>query len=140
MYYPLMGFAKAQLKRMVTCAYTDQAFQYKKRREQFRDLGFDPKAGAHLIRLLRCGIEYLKTGEMTVYRPDAEEILQIKHGEWSLARIEAEANKLFSEIEDAFKASTLPENVDHDKISRLCTKIIHDELALRQVFLRKNRG
>lgn len=130
-FYPLMGYAHDQISKMVKVAYTDKAYQCSKRRLLFQQFGFDCKKSAHALRLLRMGIEFLQTGEMTVYRPDAEELLQIKHGEWSLSRIEAEANKLFAEAGDAFNASTLPESVDHDKISRLCTQIIHDELAAR---------
>jgi hypothetical protein len=41
------------------------------------------------------GIEFLRDGELNVMRYDAPELLAIKHGEWSLERIKAEAEHLF---------------------------------------------
>ena len=46
---------------------------------------------AHLIRLLRMGIEFLRDGEMRVDRGglDATELLDIKHGTWTLEQVQA---------------------------------------------------
>src|ERR1043165_9239253 len=53
-----------------------------KRRELVRRIGYDAKNAAHLIRLLRMGIEFLVEGELHVARADAENLLEIKRGEW----------------------------------------------------------
>lgn len=45
--------------------------------------GFDTKHGMHLIRLLRMGEEILTTGEVNVFRKDADELLTIRNGEWT---------------------------------------------------------
>ncbi len=130
-YRSFCGYAYSQLKRLKTGAYTDKSYQCTKRREMFQHLGFDAKAGAHLVRLLRLGVEFLQTGSMSVYRPDAAELLQIKCGEWSLTRIESEANRLFARAKEAYEKSPLSENVDSDKISQLCAMIIRNELNSR---------
>jgi len=54
----------------------------RKRRELVRRLGYDAKNAAHLIRLLRMGIEFLTEGTLHVERVDAPELLDIKHGAW----------------------------------------------------------
>lgn len=48
-----------------------------KRRELVRRVGYDAKNAAHLIRLLRMGIEFLTEGTLHVERADATELLDI---------------------------------------------------------------
>jgi hypothetical protein len=67
------------------------------------------KNAAHLIRLLRMGIEFLGTGQLQVYRTsDADELKRIKRGEWSLDDVKAEAERLFARVEPARARSPLP--------------------------------
>ena len=58
-------------------------------------VGYDAKNAAHLIRLLRMGIEFLTEGTMYVERVDGPELLTIKRGEWPLEKVKAEAERLF---------------------------------------------
>jgi hypothetical protein len=55
------------------------------------------------------GIEFLRDGELNVMRYDAAELLAIKHGEWSLEKIKAEAERLFRRAEEVYDRSTLPD-------------------------------
>lgn len=48
--------------------------------EQF---GYDTKHAMHLVRLLRMGAEALEQGVLHVKRPDAAELLSIRHGKWT---------------------------------------------------------
>jgi hypothetical protein len=69
--------------------------------------------------LLRMCIEFLNTGSMTVYRPDAgddQELLAIKRGEWPLERVKKEAEELFQAARDARDKSQLPDEPDRSKI------------------------
>ncbi len=50
------------------------------RKELEKKHGFDSKHAAHLIRLLRMGLEIVNTGEVIVMRPDAQELLGIRNG------------------------------------------------------------
>lgn len=49
--------------------------------------GYDCKHAMHLVRLLRMGGEILTTGNMQVYRPDREELLEIRNGSWDYAHL-----------------------------------------------------
>lgn len=80
-----------------------------KRKAMVRRYQYDVKNAAHLIRLLRMGIEFLRSGQLQVYRTtDAEELKRIKRGEWSLDEVKAEAERLFAGVEPARARSPLP--------------------------------
>jgi hypothetical protein len=87
------------------------------------------KNAAHLIRLLRMGIEALQTGEMKVYRyEDAEELLEIKKGGWSLEEVQKEAERLFTQAEEAYRKTSLREKPDREFVNTLCIDIIKSTL------------
>ena len=123
LYKSFGGYAYGQLRRM-THACTDQAFQGKKRRERFEKFGYDCKNAAHLIRLLRMGIEALVTGEINVARHDAKQLKEIKRGEWTLKWVESEANRLLHLLDDAFVKCTLPAKPEFHKVEQLLMSIL----------------
>lgn len=124
-YHAFTGYAYAQLKKM--SSFTKQGYMGAKRKALVRKYGYDTKNAGHLIRLLQMGIEYLQTGELTIFRVDDAEILkEIKTGKWSLERVKKEAEKLFKAAEIAFATSTLPELPDYDKAEELVTTILYD--------------
>lgn len=45
------------------------------------------KHASHLVRLLRMGAEALETKKIVVFRPDAEELLTIRHGGWTYEQL-----------------------------------------------------
>lgn len=96
--------------------------------------GYDSKNAAHCIRLLRMCKTFLLTGELEVYRSDADELLQIKRGKWALEDVKALAEQLFGEIKEARSKSTLPEEPDREGAQRLMIGILreHLEVARRQ--------
>ena len=67
------------------------------------------------VRLLRMASEYLRTGELTVFRQDAAELFDIKRGKWELSRVKAHADELFAMMNEALKISPLPDGPDMDK-------------------------
>jgi uncharacterized protein len=84
-----------------------------KRKALVRKHQYDVKNAAHLIRLLRMGAEFLDTGTLQVYRTaDADELMVIKRGGWSLEQVKAEAERLFTGIEQARVRSPLPARPD----------------------------
>lgn len=97
------------------------------RRELEIKSGFDTKHASHLVRLLRCGIEIITTGEVVVKRPDAEELLLIKNGGWSYEKVMSHAEELqknldqvYRQMEDDRKAGKpviLPKSVNYDKLN-----------------------
>ena len=86
-------------------------------------VGYDAKNAAHLIRLLRMGIEFLTEGTMYVERADGPELLSIKRGEWPLEKVKAEAERLFQLAQEAYVRSSLPPEPDRDRAEKLCVKM-----------------
>lgn len=123
-YQPFVGYAKAQLTKMERGAF--KGYMGEKRKQLVAKHGYDTKNAAHLIRLLRMGIEFLRDGELIVDRGnyDAPELLAIKHGEWTLERIKAEAARLFTRAEEAYDRSMLPARPDLNAINRLCVEVV----------------
>ena len=85
--------------------------------------GYDVKNAAHLIRLLRMGIEFLNEGELYPERKDASQLIQIKRGEWSLEKVKKTAESLFGKCETAYIKSKLPNNPDEKKIKELALEL-----------------
>lgn len=85
--------------------------------------GYDTKHAAHLLRLLRMGIEILARGEVLVRRPDAEELRAVRAGALSFDTLLEEAERLRSRLADARVASTLPEMPDVAALDRLCAEL-----------------
>lgn len=89
-----------------------------------RKYQYDVKNAAHLIRLLRMGIEFFETGQLRVYRTaDADEIKQIKRGGWTLDQVKAEADRLFGCISEARARLPLPPQPDEAAAGWLLTEI-----------------
>jgi len=72
--------------------YFDSYMQWKNNRNKKRAIleekyGFDCKHAMQLIRLLRTGKEILSDGKVRVWRPDHEELLEIRNGSWSYEKV-----------------------------------------------------
>lgn len=126
-YDTFLGYAHGQLKRMTHHNYA--GYMGQKRKTLVDKFGYDAKNGAHLIRLLRMGIEALSMGELRVFRHDAPQLLEIKRGEWPLEQVQAEAQRLFHRAEEAFDHCTLPNHVDHAAINKLAVAILEEHFA-----------
>lgn len=107
-YASFVGYAHSQLSKMNHLAY--KGYMGEKRKRLVEQFGYDTKNAAHLVRLLRMGIEFLKTGS--------------KKGEWTLEHVQEEAQNLFRKIEDARSESPLPESIDKTRIHLLCLDIV----------------
>ncbi len=91
-----------------------------KRKRLVERFGYDCKNAAHLIRLLKMGVEYIETGELTVYREhDAGELKEIKRGDWQRERVVEYADELFLKCERAMESSALPNEIDQDAVNDL---------------------
>lgn len=113
-------------------------FMGEKRKALVSKFGYDSKNAAHLIRLLRLGAEFLRTGALTVDRRDAgdaDELLSIKRGEWPLEKVKTHSEDLFAAMREARDASTLPEEPDWSKVDALLMDILSvahtSEIVLR---------
>lgn len=130
-YQSFVGYAKAQLVKMERGAF--RGYMGEKRKRLVERHGYDTKNAAHLIRLLRMGIEFLRDGELIVDRGnyDAAELLAIKHGGWSIERVKSEADRLFRRAEEAWDRSTLPSKPLHGPINELCVAVVEQAWEAR---------
>ncbi len=91
------------------------------------EFGYDTKHGAHLIRLLRMGLEIVQTGEVHVWRGgiDGEELKAIRRGAWSyealVSQARAQTQQLRSLLEEG--RSPLPAKPDLDGLNRLVVQL-----------------
>lgn len=126
-YHSFVGYAHGQLHRMTH--YSFDGYMGKKRKELVEKIGYDCKNAAHLIRLLKMGIEFLTEGILYVERKnDAVQLLEIKRGEWSLGTVLKEADRLFNLCEQAYIYSPLPAKPNSEKINELCIEILKNNI------------
>lgn len=85
--------------------------------------GYDTKHGMHLVRLLRMCREVLEGKGLIVRRPDAEELLAIRAGNWSYEDLVAWAEKQDTELAAVAKTSTLPRTPNRKALNVLCVRM-----------------
>lgn len=133
-YHSFTGYACGQLKKMTALAF--EGYMGDKRKKLVEKYGYDTKNAAHLIRLLRMGIEFMNEGILYVDRGvkgDAPQLLQIKRGEWTLEQVKSEADNLFKRAEVAYDNCKLPPKVDTQKVDGLITEIVRGYILDRHV-------
>jgi hypothetical protein len=128
-YRAFTGYAYSQLHKMTHNAF--EGYMGQKRKQLVEQYGYDCKNAAHLIRLLRMGVEFLRDGELYVLRPDAAQLLEIKRGEWTLEQVKAEADRWFKLSEQAYLESKLPSSPDIEVINRLAVDTVRVAFAER---------
>jgi predicted nucleotidyltransferase len=85
---------------------------------------YDCKHASHLVRLyLQCETLF-KTGELKVFRDDAEFLLSIKNGSWKYDQVVEFANQKDKELEELYKTSSLRHEPQRNKINDAVIKII----------------
>lgn len=111
------GYASAQLHKMEHFAH--KGYMGEKRKAIVAQFGYDTKNAAHLIRLLRMCSEFMVDGEMRVRRADADEIIAIKRGGWTLEAVKAESERLFMLCHENAAQSKLPGRPDEMAVEHL---------------------
>lgn len=120
-----MGYADGQLKRMTHMAY--KGYMGEKRKKLVDKYGYDCKNGAHLIRLLHMGEEFMRTGCLYPFRTtDRDMIVDIKTGGWSLERVQKYAQECFTKCREAYEKSTIPESIDLEAVNKLVIDCIEE--------------
>lgn len=110
------GFADAQVRRLQGIGTGKKG----QRHELIGEHGYDIKAAMHVIRLLNEGIELMRSGVITLPRPERDLLITIRTGKYgSLERVLDLAKSLFLELDKAQNKSKLPEDVDRAEISKL---------------------
>src|SRR4029077_8621342 len=92
------GFAESQVRRLQGVGTGKKG----QRHELIGIHGYDIKAAMHVIRLLNEGIELMRSGTITLPRPEKELLITIRTGNYgSLERVLTLANTLFSDLKEA---------------------------------------
>ena len=110
-------FAKSMLKRLKGEG-TGKHGQRPELEEQF---GYDVKAAMHLLRVLGEGIELMDQGRITLPRPEAPFLKDVRRGKFTWEEIEEIANARFEVLAIHQAKSFLPPELDRTKISRIIT-------------------
>lgn len=84
---------------------------------------YDSKNLSHCRRLIDVAIDIAKTGTFEVRRPNADYLLQIKRGDVPLDEIITGAERDIAGLEELYKNSNLPEEVDPVFVKDLLLKI-----------------
>ena len=120
-YHAFNGYAYGQLRRMTHLAF--EGYMGDKRKKLAEKFGYDCKNASHCIRLLEMGIEFLTEGKLNVWRENNQKLLAIKLGEWTLEKVQAEADRLFKLADEAYVKSNLPNEPDYKKANELLIDI-----------------
>ena len=92
--------------------------------------GFDLKHAMHCVRLLRSGLEILRSGEVFVDRQevgDADELKAILHGEFTYEQVTRISSDLMEELDRAYTISSLPHQPDLPAINQLCIELVEQQ-------------
>ena len=101
----------------------------KKRKKLVETYLYDCKHASHCIRLLTMGIEFAQTGNLQVYRThDAQELIDIKLGKWTLEEVKELAADKFSDAGKIFQNSDLPDEPNFELVNKLTKEILYDYL------------
>lgn len=85
--------------------------------------GYDSKNLMHTLRLLDQATEIAREGTITLPRPNADWLKQIKRGDYTYEDILKIADEKYVEMNTAFDNSELPERPDHQQINHLLLEI-----------------
>jgi len=105
-----------------------KAHRHPKRAALEIKLGFDGKHVSHLVRLMRMRREILETGRVVAKRPDREELLAIRHGDWSYEHLLDWSEREDQALDDAVPHPPLPRTPDTQALDRLCITPVEDIL------------
>jgi len=83
----------------------------------------DGKNMLHCMRLIDMSIEIAEGKGIVVRRPNAKELLDIRHGKVDLDTLIKTAEEKIAKMDELFEKSNLPNKVDHKFIENLTNKI-----------------
>jgi len=118
------GYAYSQSKRLTM--FAQDATSNPNRIKLIEQFGYDTKKAMHLIRLLKTGIEILTEGTIHVFRPDKRQLLDIKHGKYSLKEIQQWEKNLRDQLDMAYLKSQLPNSIDFNRINNLLIHLMKE--------------
>lgn len=100
-----------------------------KRSELERQWGYDTKHGMHLVRLMRMGVEIMEGRGVIVRRPDAEELLAIRHGLWKYEELLNWAESQEKKLDELYQTSPLQKSPPVAKLDALLQDVVEKGLS-----------
>lgn len=88
----------------------------------------DSKNMMHCYRLIQMAKEIVTEHKIIVERPNAQELLNIRHGKYDLQSLIDKADDEIQLIEELYKNSDLPDKVDKEKINQILIDIRKEDL------------
>ena len=85
--------------------------------------GYDSKNLMHTLRLLDMAGEIAREGVLRIRRPNRDYLLRVRSGEFDYEELVARAEEQLRDVEEAFKASSLPDRPDRNRINALLVQI-----------------
>jgi uncharacterized protein len=122
-----LGFADSQLKRLL-----NQRSKDVNRPELELRFGYDTKFAMHMIRLYGEAKELMDAGRISLPRPNADELIAIRHGKCNLTEIKQLAEQLKHDAELSREHSHLPNQIDRAEISRRLTEAYQSHWGIRR--------
>ncbi len=116
------GYAHAQFHRLDKL--NEKVNENPKRLEEFNKFGYSTKNASHLFRLMNMCFEILKEHKIYVMRPERQQLISIRNGEYTLKEIRDLVDKKNDLIEQAYVASTLRSAIDFNLANNLKVKIL----------------
>jgi predicted nucleotidyltransferase len=124
---PMQGFAFGEWKKAVD--YFEQMRKLgAQRKEHIATFGYSIKNAYHAVRLLEECIELLQTGNITFPRPNADFLRKIRHGEVDVEDVKARYEELDKKVPEELTKSSIPENVDREKLDKLFYEVIAEKM------------
>jgi len=137
-------FSKGMLKRLKGGEGTGKHGQ---RPDLIDEFGYDTKAAMHLIRVLEEGRELMDTGKITLPRENAQLLKRIRSGEFDWPEIEFMYDNRQAALFAAQENSSLPAELDREKISKIITcaqlafwQLAPDFFAMRREYAATHKG
>lgn len=84
---------------------------------------YDAKNMMHTFRLLDMASEILEHKQIIVYRPNREELLQIRSGAFLYEELIAKAQQKLNHIDQLYETTTLPNTPNKEQINELLAKV-----------------
>lgn len=126
---PMQGFAFGEWKKAVD--YFEQMRKLgAQRKEHIATHGYSIKNAYHAVRLLEECIELLQTGTITFPRPNADFLRKIRHGEVDVEVVKARYEELYAQVPGELEKSSIPEDVDKEKLDNLYYDIIYPKIEV----------
>ncbi|MEM6630731.1 MAG: nucleotidyltransferase domain-containing protein [Bacteroidota bacterium] len=103
--------------------WVDKRNEARYQNNQEHGKNYDSKNMMHTFRLMDMAQEILETGEILVKRPNREELLAIRRGEWSYEELITRAKEKMKAIEAAYDRSPLPDEPDTKRVEALLVEM-----------------